>query len=266
MRKKLGVSIIIPYYKGEKYIHNTIKNIEDSVMKSNLEYEIIIVNDNPNEEVDYLTKKNVEVLNNPVNKGVSFSRNIGRSNAYFEYLYFIDQDDYITDDFFVKAEKYIVKKYDVIIFNYLKEKQDKTKKNYNFIFKYYFDKINYIELLKYGNLFKSPGQVIFRKDASIPFLETKTMGADDFYLFLDFFLRKSELKITYIHEPLFIYRIHQDNYTKVADFRKSSLECFQQYKMIRPEIASYEQLLINRYYNNIFLKAMGRIRKLVISL
>lgn len=260
-----GVSIVIPYYKGQKYINDTISSIEKSAKKSNLKYEIIIVNDNPKEKVNYLQKNNVEVINNPVNRGVSFSRNIGRKKSKFDYLYFIDQDDYIDEFFFTEAKSYIDKHYDVIVFNYLEEQRTKTKQIYNSLFKYYFNRINSRKLLKYGNLFKSPGQVIFRKDSSIPFMETETMGADDFYLFLDFFLRKSELKITYIHEPLFIYRKHLDNYTKVANFKESSLECFQQYKKIRPEIAQYEYLLIDRYYNSKFLKVCNRMRTFIFS-
>jgi glycosyltransferase involved in cell wall biosynthesis len=95
------LSVIIPYYNGEKWIAKCL----DSLLHQDLgedEYEIIVVDDG--------STKSSEVLKNYVqshqnihyilqeNKGVSAARNKGLSIAEGEFIFFCDCDDFITED------------------------------------------------------------------------------------------------------------------------------------------------------------------------
>jgi hypothetical protein len=67
--------------------------------------------------------------------------------------------------------------------------------------------------------------VVFRKEIASKFIHTTAMGADDFFLFIDLFANRESKKMTYIHDVLFHYRVHDDNYSKKADFKRSEMEC-----------------------------------------
>ena len=103
------ISFIIPTYNAEKTIENTINSILMQE-KSDIEYEIIVVNDgstdntdkvmqkfNENTKVKYFTKEN---------KGVADTRNYGVNKASGEYIIFVDSDDYISKDLLKDIESY----------------------------------------------------------------------------------------------------------------------------------------------------------------
>lgn len=91
------VSIIIPIYNVEKYLRECL----DSVINQTLhDIEIICVNDGSTDDSlsileEYSSHDNRLILINKQNGGTSSARNFGIKNAYGEYLYFLDSDDYI---------------------------------------------------------------------------------------------------------------------------------------------------------------------------
>ncbi len=96
------ISIIVPIYKVEKYLHRCI----DSICKqtySNLE--IILVDDgspdNCGKICDEYAKKDerIKVIHKQ-NGGLSDARNYGLKIANGEYIGFVDSDDYIKEDMF----------------------------------------------------------------------------------------------------------------------------------------------------------------------
>ena len=90
------VSIIIPYYKKKEFFLKTIKSVINQNYKK---IEIIVIfDDDKIEELKFIKKiiskyKNVVLINNKKNHGVSYSRNIGINKAKGEYIAFIDSDD-----------------------------------------------------------------------------------------------------------------------------------------------------------------------------
>ncbi len=96
------VSIIIPAYNTDKYVIDCLDSVraQKGIEKS----EIIIVNDassdlTANKLEKYLqnrrSAKNVKVINNKFNLGVSASRNVGMNLATGRYMMFVDSDDII---------------------------------------------------------------------------------------------------------------------------------------------------------------------------
>ena len=88
------VSIIISLYNKEKYIEETIKNIEE---QSYSNWELIIVDDCSSDNSFQIAQKyvsqNVTVIRNDERKGVSNTRNRGLELAKGRYICFQDADD-----------------------------------------------------------------------------------------------------------------------------------------------------------------------------
>jgi len=91
------ISVIVPIYKVEKYLHVCIDSILQQTYKN---YEIILVDDGSPDSCpticDNYSKnyENIQVIHKK-NGGLSDARNIGITFAKGKYVTFIDSDDYI---------------------------------------------------------------------------------------------------------------------------------------------------------------------------
>lgn len=102
------ISIIIPIYKAE----NTIRRCVDSILLQTFgNLELLLVNDGSPDAsgniCDGFAKQDSRVkVFHKENGGVSSARNVGLDNASGEWVYFLDSDDSIDEDYlanFVKA-------------------------------------------------------------------------------------------------------------------------------------------------------------------
>ncbi len=103
MKPKL--TVIIPVYNAEKYIERML----DSVLSQTLtNIEVIIINDCSSDlSWDILLKyakkdKRIILLNNTKNVGTGASRNKGIIYATGKYIGFVDNDDWVDNDYFEK--------------------------------------------------------------------------------------------------------------------------------------------------------------------
>lgn len=97
----MKISFIIPFYNGGKYITDCLNSLCAQDVPAS-EYEIIVVDDcSPNkEDVELLenyaaTCPNMRIIHNKRNLRCGGSRNEGLLHAKGEYIWFVDQDDYI---------------------------------------------------------------------------------------------------------------------------------------------------------------------------
>jgi glycosyltransferase involved in cell wall biosynthesis len=93
------VSVINPFYKGEKYIAQAIESVLAQTYDN---FEIIIVNDgSPDDSIagirPYLHLPNVKLIEQE-NRGVAAARNAGIRNSSGEIVAFLDQDDWWLPD------------------------------------------------------------------------------------------------------------------------------------------------------------------------
>lgn len=108
--KKL-ISIIIPAYNCELTILNCIRSVEKQNYSN---YEIILVNDGSTDNTDKIILK-MKKENNRIkyykheNRGVSYTRNFGISKAKGYYITFLDSDDIVFEDIYVKQIEMIEK-------------------------------------------------------------------------------------------------------------------------------------------------------------
>lgn len=92
------VSIIVPVYKAEKYIHQCIDSLLTQTYRN---IEVILVDDGSPDHCgkicdEYAAKDcRVKVIHQQ-NGGVSAARNVGLANATGEWITFVDADDSVT--------------------------------------------------------------------------------------------------------------------------------------------------------------------------
>ena len=109
---KDGISAIIPTYKGEKYISKLLDSLINQNMDSNLFEAIFIVNGEMDSTPDIIKsyQKNnpeVNIILTESEKGVCNARNKGIELASRKYCIFIDDDDYISDNYFKELYKHV---------------------------------------------------------------------------------------------------------------------------------------------------------------
>ncbi len=98
------ISVIVPLYKGKKYIDHIITNIQkNKIHLYKCKIELIFVNDDPSENIDVQTQKNqgidIKLITNLNNIGIHASRVKGVKAASGDYILFLDQDDEISEYF-----------------------------------------------------------------------------------------------------------------------------------------------------------------------
>ena len=98
------VSVIIPIYKGAKFINKQVQQIEAAAKRVGDTLELIFVNDYPEESLDETFCSDivdVVYLQTDRNRGIQSARVYGLSHARGEYIHFLDQDDEIMPDYYV---------------------------------------------------------------------------------------------------------------------------------------------------------------------
>lgn len=98
------ITVIIPIYNLSKYLRNCLESVINQTYK---DLEIICINDGSTDDSisilkEYKEKDDRIIIIDKENEGVSAARNEGIEKSNGEYLFCIDGDDYIDEDFFEK--------------------------------------------------------------------------------------------------------------------------------------------------------------------
>ena len=94
------ISVIVPVYKVEKYIHRCVNSILNQTYR---DFELILVDDGSPDNCgaicdEYEAKDSrIRVIHKP-NGGLSSARNAGIDIAQGKYIMFCDSDDYVAED------------------------------------------------------------------------------------------------------------------------------------------------------------------------
>lgn len=124
----MKLSIVIPYYNGERWISKCLNSLLHQDL-ANDEYEIIIVDDGSTDNTqilkDYVQSyKNIYCFRQE-NKGFSAARNRGLSEAKGDYVFFCDCDDFVTENVLGRLYDIAISyDLDVLFFNYRVIKED----------------------------------------------------------------------------------------------------------------------------------------------
>ena len=252
------ISVIIPVYNTEQYLKECLDSIIGQTFK---DIEIICVDDGSVDNSlnilnEYALKDSRFIIIKQENKGAGAARNYGLKKASGDYLYFLDSDDYISDELFEKAYKQITEtnadicifennsfddiKKDLIPCNWVKNFKnapDKPVFNKNDIPKTLFQISN---LPAFTKLYNHK----FIKDNHIEFQEIKTCND----VFFHFYTISLADRITILPDELVTHRVQHSNLTKT---RGEHIECIlQAFNKIKDELkqAQIFDLLEDTYY------------------
>lgn len=119
------ISIIVPVYNIEKYLHRCIDSI---LAQSFSDFEVLLIDDGSTDSSgiicdEYSQKDNRVKVFHKENGGVSSARNIGLKNANGKWITFIDSDDVIENDYINNIIK-VNDGIDLVITGYKQKKGD----------------------------------------------------------------------------------------------------------------------------------------------
>ena len=92
------ISIIIPFYNQLNYTLNCLNHLHKNLNK-NIEYEIILIDDNSTEDCDLSLIRGIKIITNEENKGFLKNINIGIKEALGEYIYILNNDTEVQNGF-----------------------------------------------------------------------------------------------------------------------------------------------------------------------
>ncbi|MBM6840543.1 glycosyltransferase family 2 protein [[Clostridium] spiroforme] len=196
----MDVSVIIPYYKGKKYLDSLLDMLDKNNQQQQYQMEVIFVNDYPQETLIIEGQHNYDVivLNNEVNMGIHHTRVNGLNKAKGKYILFLDQDDQISENY-LSSQLAHINDADVCISNGIMESETekhliyKNKRSQDYLKKQ-------IGFIKVRDLIVSPGQCLIKKESIPTFWKENFLTvncADDYMLFLLMIDNKCKFAVNY---------------------------------------------------------------------
>ncbi|MFQ5685057.1 MAG: glycosyltransferase family 2 protein [Candidatus Scalindua sp.] len=115
--QKAGVSIIIPVYNEEQAIGNVLEQLNQVMVKSNLQYEILVVNDGSKDSTEKVAKsiEGVNVLNHKTNRGYGAAIKTGARHAHYNLICIIDADGTYPNDRIPELVKILENDFDMVV-------------------------------------------------------------------------------------------------------------------------------------------------------
>lgn len=241
----IKVSVIIPVYNVEQYLEECLNSIINQTLK---EIEIICVDDCSKDNSYLILDKYKDIdsriilIKHNINRGLGPARNTGLSRANGEYIFYMDSDDYISNDYiqtlYVTAKKYnsdivsnlnINADYDGKIipykpetFNNLINWKKQYPKNYlegeSFIeiTENYEGKKEFLSPMSWNKLFKRE----FLISNELYFMDI-ALGAEDVDLYYRVIANKP--KTSYNHKGYYFYRQRNSSLMKEAEVNINSI-------------------------------------------
>ena len=122
----MKISIIVPIYNVEPYITDCLQSVMRQTYEGSLECILVddCGSDNSMEIVERMIAEyngliEFKVLHHEHNRGLSAARNTGMDAAKGEYVYFLDSDDWISDDCIEKLARPLQEeKVDIVVGDY----------------------------------------------------------------------------------------------------------------------------------------------------
>lgn len=224
----VDISIIIPLYKGRKYLTYWVEILSKNFKNYEREYksscEVIFVNDYSREKVELPDcGLDITIYNLEENRGIHGARVFGYHKARGVYVVFLDQDDKITEDYCV-SQRNSVGSSDAVVCNGYKERLWMQGRRALYIQDEQLQRVKDEDnLFIKRNEMYSPGQVLIKKDSIPDLWLTQIMnenGTDDYLLWI---LMKKEGCVFEINEQrLYTHMEYGSNTSSQNEGMKSS--------------------------------------------
>lgn len=217
------ISVILPTFNREAYLAESVQSILNQSFK---DFELIVVDDGSTDStqtlMDFFCKKDkrVKYLLNPENKGISYSRNRGVSEAQGKYVAVMDSDDIASPERLKKSLKAFLKgpECDMVYSSYLQS--DEYGHINGLVEPEPPSKLNMAEILKVQMV---PHVTMMGKRELFKYRDEYRTN-DDLYLVASLF--SQGIKFKKIKEPLMIvrYHAHSTSNTKDKEIKKVTEE------------------------------------------
>lgn len=259
------ISVITPFYKGNRYINELVSNVNAVAQavkdKTGMQMELIVVNDSPDVPVELTVASEipVTVLNNPQNLGIHGARINGIRQAKGQWIQMLDQDDLLIPEGYLETVARC-QGADVVVGNcYYYHGENKTllyagKKVMDYL-------ITENRFLTIRNLIASPGHCLIRKAALPAYWLDNPMtvnGADDYFLWMLMFSEKA----VFVNNPapVYIHRNSQEGNLSF-DLEKMYRSCEQMCRLLE-NAPEYPHNKRNALARSVYFKYLHDTRKL----
>lgn len=247
----LKISVIIPVYNTANYLQDCL---ESCINQTFVDYEVIIIDDGSTDDSHSVISRFLHLSNFQYhykkNGGASSARNLGLSLAKGDYIFFLDSDDYLTQDALsTLASKANETKMDFVLSNSFltltKSNQIKRTKlfinsNFNNSPSSFIERVIISEARAWrvtGCLYKA--SIIYEHNLTFP----EGIVTEDVFFNLEF-LRKAT-RMFVISEPVLVVRKRNDSVT--ATYNENMLHIILK---LDKELRSYfdsKELTLNDY-------------------
>ncbi|MCX6268080.1 MAG: glycosyltransferase family 2 protein [Bacteroidetes bacterium] len=266
----IDISIVIPFYRGEKFLPRLVDSIVASFQASsgNLCVELIVIVDSAESDADHvfmLVNQGITgianlilvVKRNEDNLGVAQSRTVGKHLSTGTYITFIDQDDYVGLSYFSVMERNLPADFDFFLLNgYVEYEQ---YHNHRPVF-YYNPGLSFNKIAKV-NFLITPGLLVFNKSRMV--CEFRQVSADhpgsvDWACYLEL-LSHSSFRYRYIPQKILHYVVHAENYHQdKSNFINSQIRTIGYFQNKYPENRSIKIKLASLQFR--LKRHLGMIR------
>lgn len=263
MRPK--ISVIVPVYKAEKYLHRCV----DSILAQKFtDFELILVNDGSPDNSgvicdEYAQKDNRVRVFHKENGGVSSARNLGLKKANGEYVTFVDSDDHIEHGYLDIKEDFAE---DLLIQNYIVSQTKKTFVNFEKRTVNECNIQNYINENIDADVIRLILSKFFKlsiiKDNQIYFQEGVKIGEDTIFILDYLYYTKS---VRYMASASYIYEDPENRVDKYRLNAEKAVETFhlfiERYNKLNADSITFLHFVFMFYWSLISPKDYNSIRR-----
>ncbi len=225
------LSIIVPVYKVEPYIHKCVDSI---LNQSFTDFELLLVDDGSPDNCgkicdEYAAKdKRVRVIHK-ANGGLSDARNFGLEEAIGEYVSFIDSDDWVDENIYSESLEYMQKnELDIVCFDVTEVRTNKNLVRHKFDGDKIFDAQDALYKILVDEIDNSACNKIFKrsiwKDVSFPVGRRFEDVATTYKVF------NNASKIGYMKKAYYYYLKREGSIIATSFNPQNKFECFTGYK------------------------------------
>lgn len=254
------ISVIVPIFNAEKYLHRCIKRI---LAQDYTDYELLLIDDGSTDNSgticdEYAIKDNRIRVFHKENGGVSSARNWGLDNAIGEYIMFVDSDDYMLPGMLeVMYSTLESKKADLVICGTTETGGGYWRPIADVNYSINQLKESFVSLL-HTELLSPPWNKIYKKEIirSNRFCEDISFGED--LLFNIQYLEKCE-NISFIKESPFYHEKENEN-SLVVKFNRNRLLDIEKVWVVVDRFSEDKEGLYSKYLRDLIVYVRQLLR------
>lgn len=108
MKESFSFSVVIPFFNRSKFIGKAINSV---LLQTYQKWELILVDDgstdNFQQKLTAFNDSRIKLLSYAPNKGNAYARNLGWRNAKFDWIVFLDSDDWLESNYLSRLSETI---------------------------------------------------------------------------------------------------------------------------------------------------------------